>query len=119
MSSAPEQRWRRRMRVRMTAPSRFSLMAGRCDETSAGEHSAGPPTMSEAGVPLRVAVLASGSGSNLQALLEDQHAYRIVVVISDRVGAGALAHAEHAGVPAVCLLLKAPRDPELRAAWEQ
>jgi phosphoribosylglycinamide formyltransferase-1 len=73
----------------------------------------------EAGAALRVAVLASGSGSNLQALLEDQNGYRIVVVISDRPGAGALAHAERAGVPAICLPLTRPRDPVVRAAWEQ
>lgn len=74
---------------------------------------------SDATLPLRVAVLASGGGSNLQALLEDQRGYRVVVVISDRTGAGALAHAERAGVPAICLPLKTPRDPVLRAAWEQ
>lgn len=73
----------------------------------------------EVNQPLRVAVLASGSGSNLLALLEDQQGYRIVLVVADRPGAGALLHAEHAGVPAVCLPLKTPRDPMLRAAWEQ
>jgi phosphoribosylglycinamide formyltransferase-1 len=73
----------------------------------------------EAVAPLRVAVLASGSGSNLRALLEDQQGYRIVVVICDRPGAGALLHAERAGVAALCLPLRSPRDLALRAAWEQ
>jgi formyltetrahydrofolate-dependent phosphoribosylglycinamide formyltransferase len=52
---------------------------------------------------MRVAVFASGGGSNLQALLDHfQHAaapVKISLVISDREGAGALARAERAGVP--------------------
>jgi len=66
-----------------------------------------------------VAVLASGSGSNLQALIQDQTGYRIVLVLSDRPGVGALAHAEQGGIPARCLPLQAPREPNVRAAWEQ
>ena len=47
-----------------------------------------------------VAVFASGGGTNLQALLDHETKdgpYRIVVVISDREGAGALARAEASG----------------------
>ena len=73
----------------------------------------------EAGAPFAVAVLASGGGSNLRALLDDQQGYRIVLVLADRPGAGALGHAERAGVPAVCLPLTNPRDPAQRVAWEQ
>lgn len=57
--------------------------------------------------PLRVAVLASGSGSNLQALLDavaaGDRSFSIVVVVTniEQVGAAARAHA--AGVPAVCV----------------
>ena len=50
--------------------------------------------------PVHAAVFASGSGTNLQALLDHETAngpYRIVVVISDREGAGALERAEAAG----------------------
>ena len=50
--------------------------------------------------PVPAAVFASGSGTNLQALLNHETAdgrYHIVVVISDRKGAGALARAEAAG----------------------
>ena len=50
--------------------------------------------------PVRAAVFASGSGTNLQALLDHETAdglYHIVVVISDREGAGALGRAEAAG----------------------
>jgi phosphoribosylglycinamide formyltransferase 1 len=57
-------------------------------------------------VSTRVAVLASGGGSNLQALLDRFHERpgpddwwpRIVLVISDRAGAGALERARRAGV---------------------
>ena len=48
----------------------------------------------------RVAVLASGSGSNLQALLDASDlGAEVVLVASDRADAGALARAEAAGVP--------------------
>ena len=50
--------------------------------------------------PVHAAVFASGSGTNLQALLDHETAngpYRIVVVISDREGAGALERAKAAG----------------------
>ncbi len=54
---------------------------------------------------LPVAVLVSGSGSNLQALLDasrtdPEFGARIVVVISDRPGVAALGRAADAGVPA-------------------
>ena len=52
---------------------------------------------------LRVAVLASGSGSNLQALLDaardPEAGFAIVLVISNRPDAGALVRAGVAGVP--------------------
>ena len=50
---------------------------------------------------LRAAVLASGGGTNFQALLDHQHpegSWEIVLLLSDRPGAGALARAERAGV---------------------
>jgi phosphoribosylglycinamide formyltransferase-1 len=50
----------------------------------------------------RVAVLASGEGSNLQALLDVVHGrygVEVVRVLSDKPGARALARAEAAGVP--------------------
>jgi phosphoribosylglycinamide formyltransferase-1 len=57
-----------------------------------------------AGVEGGVAVLASGSGTNLQALLDD-HAVggRVVVVVSDRADAGALSRARARGVEALHL----------------
>ncbi len=50
---------------------------------------------------MRVAVLVSGSGTNLQALLsacEATHDARVVVVVSDRPGSKALVRATDAGV---------------------
>ena len=51
---------------------------------------------------MRVAVLVSGHGSNLQALLDSVHGreVEIVAVASDRAGAGALERAAAARVPA-------------------
>jgi phosphoribosylglycinamide formyltransferase 1 len=50
-------------------------------------------------------VLASGSGSNLQALIDDAaepgHAARIVLVLTDRPGVRALERAAAAGIPTV------------------
>jgi len=52
---------------------------------------------------LRVAVLASGGGSNVQALLDAARdpgaGFTVVLVISNRPDAGALARAQRAGVP--------------------
>jgi len=59
--------------------------------------------------PVRVAVLVSGGGTNLQALLDAFHTssiVRIARVISNRAQAGALERARRAGVPTVML-----RDP--------
>jgi phosphoribosylglycinamide formyltransferase-1 len=57
---------------------------------------------------LRVGVLASGGGTNLQALLDGVHGFeaRIVGVASDKVDAVALERARAAGVPASAF----PRD---------
>ena len=61
--------------------------------------------------PLRLAVLASGRGSNLQALLDAITAgrldARVAGVFSDKPASGALALAREAGVPATAL---SPRD---------
>jgi phosphoribosylglycinamide formyltransferase-1 len=50
---------------------------------------------------LRVGVLASGGGTNLQALLDHVHGFeaKIVAVASDQPEAGALERARRAGVP--------------------
>ena len=63
--------------------------------------------MSPRSEPLRVGVLASGRGSNLQAILDacrtPGYPARVVVVISDRERAAALDRARAAGVEALWL----------------
>jgi phosphoribosylglycinamide formyltransferase 1 len=70
------------------------------------------------GGPVRVAVLVSGGGTNLQALLDALHdspIARVAQVISNRPDAGALDRARQAAVPTT--VLKNPRDAnELLAA---
>ena len=66
--------------------------------------------------PARIAVLASGGGSNLQAILDhlsargDDRGGDVVLVASDRVDAGALDRARRAGISAKVLRTK--RNPE-------
>jgi formyltetrahydrofolate-dependent phosphoribosylglycinamide formyltransferase len=62
--------------------------------------------------PVRVAVLVSGGGTNLQALLDALHdspIARVTRVISSRPDAGALARARDAGVSTT--VLRDPDDP--------
>ena len=67
---------------------------------------------------MRVAVLVSGGGTNLQVLLDALHdspIARVTRVISNRPGAGALQRARRAGVPTT--VLRDAGDPgELQAA---
>jgi len=62
--------------------------------------------VTDRGAPVRVAVLVSGGGTNLQALLDALHdspIARVTRVISNRPDAGALARARRAGVPTTVL----------------
>ena len=65
--------------------------------------------MTERTRPLRVAVLASGGGSNLQAILDhsaargDARAVEVVLVAANRANAGALDRASAASVPAAVI----------------
>ena len=62
--------------------------------------------------PVPVAVLVSGGGTNLQALLDalrDSAIARVARVVASAAGAGALERARRAGVPAV--VLTNPEDP--------
>jgi len=76
---------------------------------------AGPPASGQA----RVAVLASGTGSNLLALVDavahGDVAAEIVGVLSDVADAPALARAATAGIPALAV----PFDRTDRAGWEE
>jgi len=70
--------------------------------------------------PFRIAVLASGRGTNLQALVDaiadGRLAARIVGVFSDKAASGALARARAGGIPAVAV---SPRDHADRAAHDE
>lgn len=72
------------------------------------------------GAPARVVVLASGAGSNLAALLaaHDDPAYgaRVVAVVTDKPGAGALEHARAAGVASAVVELS---GFESREDWDR
>lgn len=67
----------------------------------------------------RLAVFASGGGTNLQALLD--HAatpgarFRVVLVVSDRPGAGALQRARAAGVPWVVVPVAGRPEADVEA----
>ena len=68
--------------------------------------------------PYRVVVLVSGSGSNLQSLIDSVHrrgGIEIVRVVSSKDGVLALERAERAGIPTVVVPL-AGRDREERDA---
>ena len=70
---------------------------------------------------LRVGVMVSGGGTNLQAILDALDPGRITnakieVVISNNPGAYALERAKKHGIPAVCM---SPRDYESREAFNQ
>lgn len=71
----------------------------------------------------RLVVLASGSGSNLQALIGACEAgelpAEIVAVVSDRPAAGALQRAERAGIPAISLPLRHRSDAAARVAYDR
>ncbi|HVZ48117.1 MAG TPA: phosphoribosylglycinamide formyltransferase [Gemmatimonadaceae bacterium] len=77
-----------------------------------------PPAGGAGRAPRNVAVFASGAGSNLGAMLtyfatQPAPAARIVLVVSNRAGAGALARATAAGVPAATVA-----DPDDGAALD-
>lgn len=69
--------------------------------------------------PARLVVLVSGSGTNLQALLDacadPAYGAQVVAVGADRDGIEGLARAERAGVPTFVLRV---RDHDSREAWD-
>jgi phosphoribosylglycinamide formyltransferase-1 len=67
-------------------------------------------------VTLKVAVFASGGGTNFQSLLDHQRSggsWKIVLLLSDREGAGALERAKEAGVPTAVLRAKGRDQSDL------
>lgn len=81
------------------------------------------PAVATFQLPARLVVLVSGSGTNLQALLDAvsglgaaAYGARVVAVGADRHGAAGLQRAERAGLPTfVCRL----RDHDSRADWDR
>ena len=77
-----------------------------------------PRTRRGDALPARLVVLASGSGTTLQALLDagqdEAYGARVVAVGSDKPQSRALQRARDAGVPAVAVALEDGRD---RAQW--
>ncbi|MFF8385837.1 phosphoribosylglycinamide formyltransferase [Streptomyces kanasensis] len=77
-----------------------------------------------AAAPARLVVLVSGSGTNLQALLDaiaaDPDGYgaavRIVAVGADRAGIAGLERAEHAGVPT---FVRSVKEYATRDEWDR
>ncbi len=71
---------------------------------------------------MRLAVLASGSGSNLQAILDACASQAldasVVAVVSDRPEAQALVRARDAGVPVVAAHPRGPREGFDRREWD-
>ncbi|WP_267242969.1 phosphoribosylglycinamide formyltransferase [Streptomyces sp. PR69] len=82
---------------------------------------ASPPPLARPGRPVRLVVLVSGSGSNLQALLDavdaDPEGFgaRVVAVGADRDGIAGLERAERAGLPTFVCKVK---DHPTREAWD-
>jgi phosphoribosylglycinamide formyltransferase 1 len=72
---------------------------------------------------MRIVVLVSGSGSNLQALFDSagssQLDVEIAAVGSDVPGCGGLQRAEAAGVPTFAVPLERGASPEQRAHWNR
>ena len=70
-----------------------------------------------------IVVLASGSGTNLQALLDATRvgtlACRVSAVVSDRPEAVALRRAEAASIPAVAMPLAGRHDPRTRQTYDR
>jgi phosphoribosylglycinamide formyltransferase-1 len=69
--------------------------------------------------PFTVAILISGSGSNLQALLDDQSGYKVTLVLADRTDASGVLRGLTASVPTIALPLLSPKDKVVRNHWER
>jgi phosphoribosylamine--glycine ligase len=107
------------------APVRFEGMQRRSD---IGRNPSPPGPLSIKGregdrsAP-RIGVLASGEGSNLQAIIDACRDgaidAEIAIVVSHNPMAQALSRAEHAGIPAFTVPLQDRRDPVARRRHEQ
>ena len=69
--------------------------------------------------PRRVAILISGRGSNMRALIEQEHDYEVVLVASNKPQAPGLDYARAAGIPTWTLDSKGMSREEFEAALGQ
>ncbi|MEY3734327.1 MAG: hypothetical protein RL347_1686 [Actinomycetota bacterium] len=68
-------------------------------------------------MPARIVVLVSGSGTNLQALIDaDQSAYEIAGVVADRTGIAGLERAAAASIPTAVV---DPSNVDDRRQWDE
>ena len=67
----------------------------------------------------RVAVLLSGRGSNMRALVEQAHGYQVVLVASDRPDAAGLAWADQRGIQTFALSPKGIGKPAFEARMDE
>ena len=71
----------------------------------------------------RLVILASGSGTNAQAIVDAAHRReldaQVVLLVSNRAGSGAMTRAQSAGVATLYLPLSNRRDPEAREAYDR
>lgn len=67
----------------------------------------------------RIAILISGRGSNMQALVERADGYQVVLVASDRPDAAGLAWARERGLPTFALSPKGIGKPAFEAQLEK
>ncbi len=109
----PDRRLSRRCCSR--CPSwRWAARSARCSSTIVEAVPRSPRT------PARLVVLVSGSGTNLQALIDSStspdYGAEIVAVGADRDGIEGLARAERHGIPTFVLTTSAYAD---RAAWDE
>jgi len=67
--------------------------------------------------PVRVAVMLSGRGSNMMALIEQADGYEVVLVLSDKPDAPGLAWAADRGIPTFALSPKGIGKEAMEAAF--
>lgn len=115
-----------------SAPIRFAGMQRRSDiawQARSAEDELPPPAPparrrrgEQLGPSFRLVVLASGEGSNLEALMDACDSgtldAEIALVVSHTAGAGALQRATRAGIATATILLEHPRDPVDRREHE-
>jgi hypothetical protein len=91
------------MKAPVSGPVRVMVASGDMPAQSPVAGSVGTTVASVRNAPARLVVLVSGSGTNLQALLDacDDPAYgaQVVAVGADRSGIAGLDRADKAGVP--------------------